>query len=115
MSKTEESALVGGATNEQIEGFKAKHGTNNVKVADLAANEEGTDRLEVIVKVPSRNELSEFEKWLDKNPGKSKDILINACVLTRLDQVKANDYLYSSAFDAVTKLIPIGKAVIKNL
>lgn len=58
--------------------------------------------------------LGEFEKWVDKSPDKAKEILVNACVLSNKEAVKDDDGLFFAAFDAITKLIPVRTATVKN-
>ena len=96
---------------------------DDAKLAELAAeatafvgNLLATPKtLDVIVRVPDRKTLGEFEKWVDKAPDKAKEILINACVLTHKDEVKADDGLFMAAFDALSKILPYRSATIKNL
>jgi hypothetical protein len=52
---------------------------------------------------------------VDKNPDKAKEILVNACVLSGKEIVKADDGLFLGAFDAIVKLLPVRTAIIKNL
>ncbi len=101
-------------TPEMIADAKAKHGEDKVKIAELPLDDAGTHILEVLVKVPDRRTIGEFEKWADKNPDKSKEILLNACLLSFLDQIKSDDTLFFTAVNAIADLIPIRKAVIKN-
>jgi hypothetical protein len=112
--KEDEVGLIGGTMPEQIAKWKDLWG-NKVKLASLPLDDDGKEYLDVIVKAPDRNAMNEFEKWIDKNPGKAKEILVNACLLTRKDEVKASDDLFAGAFDAIANLIPIRKAIIKNL
>ena len=104
-----------GITEEQINAWKERYGAEKVKAASLPMDDNGEKFLDVIVRAPGRKELSEFEKWVDRNPDKAKEILVNSCLLTHKDEVKASDDLFLAAFDAISQLLPIRKAIIKNL
>jgi len=104
-----------GVTPEMIQSFKDRYGETKVKLACLPKDDDGNEFLNVIVRVPDRKTLSEFEKWADKNPDKAKEIMVNACLLSCKDEVKADDGLFFGAFDAIAKLMPVRSAIIKNL
>jgi hypothetical protein len=109
-----ELQLPDGTTAEMVVGWKERYGEGKVKLACLQ-DEDGNDLRTVVVRVPDRKALGEFEKWIDKNPLKAKEILVNACVLTDKEAVKADDILFSSAFNAVAELIPLGKFKLADL
>lgn len=109
-----ETKLPDGVTVEMVAGWKERYGENKVKLAKLT-NEAGETTLAVIVRVPDRKTLGEFEKWIDRNPMKSKEIMVNACLLTEKERVKADDELFYAAFDAITELLPLRKAIVENL
>ena len=117
MAKEEKAAgeLPEGVTAEMIKAWKERYGENKVKIATIFTDDNRTKSIDVIVRVPDRKTIEEFEKWVDKAPGKAKDIMIKACVLTRKDEIMADDDLYFSAFDAVAQLIPIRTSLIKNV
>lgn len=116
MAKKEfEVKLPDGVTPEMIAAWKERYGVDKVKLALLPKDDDASDHLPVIVRVPDRKTQAEFEKWIDKSPDKAKDIMINACLLTCKDEVKADDGLYFGAFDAIAKLMPIRTAIVKNL
>lgn len=117
MNKNEKSpvSLPQGVTAEMITAWKERYGADKVKLASLPRDDDANEFLDVIVRVPDRKTVSEFEKWIDKSPDKAKDLLINACLLTCKDEVKADDGLYAGAFDAVAKLLIVRTAIIKNL
>lgn len=107
--------LPAGVTPEQVDAWKERYGQDKVKIASLPKSESCDEYLDTIVRAPGRKETSEFEKWVDKNPDKAKEILVNSCLLTHKDEVKANDYLFLGAFDAIAALLQTPKAIIKNL
>ena len=115
MTKVNNETLPDGITKEMVKAAKTNPGTCNLKLADLPLDDNGDQFLTVLVSVPNRKTMGEFEKWIDKNPDKSKEILINAHLHSHKEQVKADDGLFTGAFDALVQLMPIRKAIIKNL
>lgn len=109
-----EVKLPEGVTPDMVKAWKERYGDDKVKLATLR-DEDGEDVLDIVVRVPDRKTLGEFEKWIDKNPDKAKEIVVNACVLSNKDQVKTDEDLFLSAFDALAKLLPVRTSVIKNL
>jgi hypothetical protein len=103
-----------GVTPDALEAWKQRYGASKVKIASLPKDDDGTEFMDVVVRTPDRKVLGEFEKWVDKNPDKAKEILINSCVLSSKDEVKADDGLFLGAFDALVKLIPVRTAILKN-
>ena len=104
----------GGITPDMIKAAKEKYGEGKVKIASLPLDDEGNESLDVLIRVPDRKILSEFEKWGDRDPDKSKEILLNACLLSSKDQVKADTALFMTACTAIAEIIPIRKATLKN-
>jgi len=114
-AKKKASVLPAGVTEEMVTAWKERYGEDKVKGASLPKDDDGNEFLDVVVRVPDRKIVGEFEKWVDRDPNKAKEILINACLLTSKDEVKANDGLFYGAFDAIANLLPVRKALIKNL
>lgn len=106
--------LKDGITPEMVKSMKERYGEGKVKIASLPKDEDATEYLDVLIRVPDRKTQGEFEKWLDKSPDKAKEILVNACVLTSKEQVKADDGLFAGAIDALSKLLVVRTAIIKN-
>lgn len=115
VNQKEGNKLPDGVTQEMIDAWKGRFGKEKIKLGEIPMDEDRTQFLAVIGRVPCRKAMSEFEKWLDKNPDKSKEILINTCLLTCKEQVKADDFLFNGAFDFLTQLIPVARATVKNL
>ncbi len=90
-------------------------GADKIKLADLPTDDNCSSYKSIVIKVPSRMVQGEFEKFIDKNPDKAKEILVNSCVLSSKDEVKANDGLFLGAFDAIMKIYPMRTAIVKNL
>ncbi len=115
VNQPEGQALPDGITQDMIDSWKNRYGQAKIKLGEIPMNEERTQFLAVIGRVPCRKSMGEFEKWMDKDPNKSKEILINSCLLTCKEEVKADDFLFFAAFDFLSQLIPIGTATVKNL
>ncbi len=109
------STLPDGVTSDMIEAWKKRYGNEKVKLAEIPLDEDRSQFMAVICRVPDRKVMGEFEKWMDKDPNKSKEILINTCLLTEKEKVKEVDFLFYGACDAITQLIPVAKSTIKNL
>lgn len=107
--------LPGGVTQETLKAWKERYGKNKIKLATLSSDDGSFDDFDVIIRVPDRNTMGEFEKWLDKNPNRAKEILIKACLLTDKEKVLANDDMFMSCFNALAEVLPVQKATIKNL
>ncbi len=108
-----DTKLPEGVSQEQWNSWKDKWG-DKIKRIHLPLNDDNTEFFTVAAMVPSRKTLSDYEKWVDKNPDKSKDILITDCLVTGVDVVKADDVLFNSCVGAIAEMIPIRKAIIKN-
>lgn len=103
-----------GITAEMITEAKLKHGEDKVKIALLPIDDTGKTNVAVLVTVPGRRVIGEFEKWIDKNPTKAKEILVKNNLLSRVDEVMGDDGLFYAAVDAIAELMPLRKATIKN-
>lgn len=102
-------------TQEVIAAWIEKYGKGRVKKLELPKDEYNEEYLTVYARVPDRRILSEWEKFSDKNPDRAKEILVKNSLLTNVDEVIADQDLFFCALQAVTELIPIRKAIIKNL
>lgn len=103
-----------GVTPEMMKAWQERYGEKKVQIATLPLDDDCIKTMDIIVRVPDRKTVGEFEKWIDKNPNKAKEVLINACVLSGKEAVKADDDAFFAAFDAVASLIPVRKAILKN-
>ncbi|MCT4613589.1 MAG: hypothetical protein N4A49_01790 [Marinifilaceae bacterium] len=103
-----------GVTNAMFAAWKERYGQKKVKVATLYLDDEETETMDIVIRVPDRNTMGEFEKWIDKSPNKAKEILIKACVLSDKTFILENDDAFFAAFSAAAELIPVRKAIIKN-
>lgn len=92
-----------------------EHGKNKLRILEIPKDELGLELLEVIVKIPTRNVINQFMKFIDQNPKKAQEVLANGCLLTCKEEVNADDALFLSCISGLTALFPIREAVIKNL
>lgn len=105
-----------GITSEMIEKWKQEHGEKNIVIATLL-DEKDEPIKKIILRRPSRQAVSQWEKFISSEPSKAKEILLRACLLTDQDkgEVIANDDLYYPAYRAVESLIPLRKAIVETL
>jgi len=119
MSEKKQSAQVAelpeGISQEMINKAREKYGEEKVKMADLPKDDDRDNYLTVLVRRPDRQVMNEYSKWIDKSPGKADEVLLNSCLLSHKDTVKADDGLFMAAVDAIAQLIVIRKAIIKNI
>lgn len=109
-------ALPAGITQEMIDAARLKYPKEGaVRIAELPKDDDGNEYLSVLVRRPDRSVISEYAKWAEKNPGKADEILVNACLLSHKDEVKADEDLFIGAVDAIAQLITIRKARLKNI
>jgi hypothetical protein len=105
-----------GISEEMIAAAKSKYGDNKIVTLDLPKDENETDFLTVLARKPDRQVKGEYLKWMEKNPNKADDILLNNCLLSHKEEVKADEGLISGAVDGLMKLFVIRTARnIKNL
>lgn len=105
------------ANAEQI--AQAKEKFRQVKEAEII-DSEGTSIGFLLVGTPSAFAIKEFEKWIDKDSFKARQALISGCVCLTEDKewIKSfdkNSEEYSAVFDAVSQMLPVGRAVLKNV
>lgn len=110
-----EMKLPEGITQEMIDKAVTKHGIDKVKFVDILS-EDGTEtELTVLAVVPSRTVVGQFRRYSDTDPKKADEILVKACLLSHKEQVLADDALFNGAMLGIAELIPIRKAIVKNL
>lgn len=115
VTKTNTIKLPDGVTTEAVKAWKERYGENKVKLATLSSEYDSFEPFDVVVRVPDRVVRGEFEKWIDRKPDKAKEVLVKACLLSSKDEVLAHEDKFLSAADSIMELLPIQKAVIKNL
>ena len=110
-----EKTLPVGITQAMIETAINKYGEKGLKLIDLPEDEDGVSYLTVLACVPSRTVVGQYLQWADTNPKKAQEILVKACLLSHKDEVLADDGLFFGALSGIAELIPVRKAIVKNL
>lgn len=69
---------------------------------------------------PSANVIAGFERYVDKDSFKARAILINGTVCLPehkevINSWEKNSEEYAAAFDAASKMLPVGKSEAKNV
>lgn len=80
----------------------------------LPLDDDNNEELEVIATVPSKSVMGQYMKFMDSNPVKANDILINHCVLTSKERIKNDDGLYWTCVSELAGLLPIRQGRVKN-
>ncbi|OSZ79274.1 hypothetical protein CAP35_13755 [Chitinophagaceae bacterium IBVUCB1] len=97
-----------GITEEMVLQAKQKYGeAGYVKYIDLYDGE-GEMLLTVLAVRPKRQIVQEFERS-QYDPKTAKEVLVNNCLLSHKDKVKADDVLFEAAFNGISELLPIGR------
>lgn len=104
-----------GITQGMIDEAIKEYGGDKVKFADLPLNEEGSQNKTVLVVVPSRTVVGQYQKWESADPKKAQEILVKACLKSHKIEVLADDGLFYGALNAIAELIPVRKGIIKNI
>ncbi len=104
-----------GITQAMIDEVKQKHGEGKIRIADLPIDDEASGYKSVLVVVPSRTVLGQYRRYVDSDPKKADEILVKACLLSHKEEVLADDGLFNGALSAIADLIPVRKAILKNL
>lgn len=91
-----------------------KYGKTNLRLLELDVDDTAKEAIEVAVLVPTRQVQGQFMKFVDNDPLKAQKILIKACLLTSVDKVQSNDYLFNTCMSGISELFPIGQYKVKN-
>ncbi|HRO76121.1 MAG TPA: hypothetical protein PLP27_08255 [Crocinitomicaceae bacterium] len=122
MKEKENSVSIGTVTKhvpqEVIDALKAKYpdltANNELKRLYLPTNDLGTEELEVIVRVPDRNTVTQFMRFVESQPKKAQELLVNQCLLTSKEEVMNDDYLFFTCTGSIAELFPIRQGRLKN-
>lgn len=117
MTKTNgniELELPNGLTSDRYKALKDKWGSL-VSIVEAEVDSKGGTTL-VAVKSPEndRTVCGQFERFVDSNPDKAREILIQNCVLHGKEEVLENNYAFRSVSMLLIEMIPTGKARVKN-
>lgn len=88
------------------ESLKKEHG-DKLKSLILPMDDNGSEELEVLAVVPSRNIVGQAMKFMQSDPKKGQDILVKNCILTDKETVLNDDSLFYAAAGLLVELIPI--------
>lgn len=101
-----------------IEAIRAKYpekvAKNELRRLEIPMNDLGTEKLEVVACVPDRNTVTQFMRFVDSQPKKAQEMLVNQCLLTNLEEVMADDYLFFTCAGLIAELFPIRQGRVKN-
>lgn len=111
----EKRNLPEGITEAMIEAAKEKYGKNNVKLLELPIDDASTEYKTVLCTVPSRTIMGQYRKLLEVDPKRADETLVKNCILSHKDEVLSDDGLFWGAVSGLAELVPIRKAIIKNL
>lgn len=104
-----------GITEAMVETAKAKHGNDKVRLIDLLDEDGSAVSKTVLAVVPSRVVVGQYRRWAETDPKKADEIIVKACLLSHKDEVLADDGLFYGALAGIAELIPVRKAIVKNL
>ena len=89
--------------SEEVKTSLKKEYGDKLKSLILPIDDNGTEELEVLAVVPSRNVV----KYLNQDPKKAQEILVKACLVTNKEEVLADDGLFYASASLIGELIPI--------
>lgn len=102
-------------TKDFIEVKRAEFPGCELAKVKLKAKDEKSVALEVLVRSPNRQVISEADKFESTNPGRAKEVYVRNCVLTDLEAVVADDNLFYQAYFAIIDLLPFQKPDVERL
>lgn len=102
-----------GVTPEMIEQWKQQYGNNKVKLKTVFVDDE-TPYM-TVTKVPGRDVVAEYFKWMDKDLLRANSVLIKNCVLHDKENILKDDALFFGVAKAITEDLPIARTETKNL
>lgn len=104
-----------GITEAMVADAKTKHGNDKVKLIELPIDDDATAYKTVLAVVPSRTVVGQYRRWAETDPKKADEIIVKACLLSHKEEVLADDGLFYGALAGIAELIPVRKAIVKNL
>jgi hypothetical protein len=115
VEENKEQELPEGITQAMVDKAILKHGRDKVRFLDILTEDGSETELTVLAVVPSRTVVGQFRRYSDTDPKKADEILVKASLLSHKEQVLADDALFNGAMLGIAELIPIRKAIVKNL
>ncbi len=104
-----------GITQAMVDDAVTKFGKDKVKLIELPMDDEGSSYKTVLACTPSRTVMGQYRRFSDTDPKKADEILVKASLLSHKDEVMADDGLFYGALMGIAELIPVRKAIVKNL
>ena len=93
--------------SEEVKTSLKKEYGDKLKSLILPIDDNGTEELEVLAVVPSRNVVGQYLKYLNQDPKQAQEILVKACLVTNKEEVLADDGLFYASASLIGELIPI--------
>lgn len=93
-------------SKEVKENLKKEHG-DKLRSLILPLDNSGTEELEVLCVVPTRNVVGQAMRFMQSDPKKGQEILVKNCLLTDKETVLSDDGLFYAAAGLITELIPV--------
>lgn len=103
---TPQTAIIGHATEEQLQQWKQKHG----EIFEL-----GTQDKVCYLKKPGRNELSFASRVGGEDPYKWNEAILEVCWLGGDEEIKTNDDYFLAVSRQLTELVKVQDSYIKKL
>lgn len=102
-----------GLSQDQYDSWKDKWG-NLLHIVDAPIDRKKTTP--VVVKSPENDRVvcGQFERFVDSNPDKAREILIQNCVLHGKELVLENNYAFRAVSEFLIEQIPTAKVALKN-
>lgn len=96
------------------EELEAKIGKDKLRTVTLEKDPESNETIDLVVRVPERHVTGQILKHMRSEPLKAQEIAVNNCLLSDVDLVKADDYLFFGCAMAIMELIPVQESIIKK-
>lgn len=110
-----EISLPEGITPAMVTEVKKKHGDANIRIIELPMDDNNDEFMSVLACVPTRAIVGQYRRYMESDPKKADEILVKNCILSRKDEVLADDGLFFGAVTGLAELIPVRKGIVKNV
>lgn len=101
-----------GITQVMIDDAKKKYGATGMVKLVCLEDSDGNDLGTVLMVRPNRAVIDQVERFVDTDPGKAYEILMNACLLSHKDMVAANDKMFAATISACMQMMPYSKPLL---
>jgi len=116
MSTTEaKKELPEGITEAMVSAARVKYGADKIRLIEIPIDDDSTGFLTVLAHVPSRTVVGQYRRYSETDPKKADEILVKDGLLSHKEQIMADDGLFYGALSGISELIPVRKAIVKNL